>query len=44
MLRLLDGAPQLKDAKAGTRQGANAAKAKSYVKERFLGELETIMK
>jgi hypothetical protein len=47
MLRLLDRAPQLTDATAGTRPGcecANAAKAKSYVKERFLSELETIMK
>lgn len=47
MLGLLDRAPQLKDATAGTRRGcecANAVNAKSYAKEHFLGELETVMK
>ena len=42
MLRLLDGATQLKDA-SGHVTGAGNAKP-SYRKERDLGELETIMK
>ncbi|MET4118272.1 hypothetical protein ABIB85_004722 [Bradyrhizobium sp. JR1.5] len=46
MLGLLDRAPQLKDA-TGHATGcecANAVNAKSYAKEHFLGELETVMK
>lgn len=45
MLGLLDGATQLKDATAARDCGANAGSAKaSYGEERFLCELETIMK
>jgi hypothetical protein len=47
MLRLLDGATQLKDAttRPGADCGANAGGAKpSYREERFIGELETIIK
>ena len=48
MLGLLDGATQLKDATAARDQcdcGANAGSAKpSYGEERFLGELELIMR
>jgi hypothetical protein len=42
MLGLLDRAPQLKDATGC--ECANAVNAKSYAKEHFLGELETVMK
>jgi hypothetical protein len=48
MLRLLDGTTQLKDATAARDRGecgANAGCAKpSYGEERFLGELELIMR
>jgi hypothetical protein len=48
MLWQLDGETQLKDATAARDRcdcGANAGSAKpSYGEERFLGELETIMK
>jgi len=45
MLGLLDGATQLKDGNVGTLPGATAGSAKpSYGEERFLGELEIIMK
>lgn len=48
MLGLLDGAPRLKDATAGTRSGATVRECCQdqtiLRKGVFLGELETIMK